>query len=123
MLQRILCFASCTAISLVRYSLPVPAQEDHGREEWEEPAVSRSESCGKKVSLQRSFRIVSVHPFDLSFCSGKQAADIFMVPQNNKNCQYCRSPKHAAVDVDIHDIDDGSTGRENAGQRDDLKCR
>ena len=69
------------------------------------------------------YRILSVHPFDLSFCTGKQATDIFMVPQNNKNCQYCRSPKHAAVDVDIHDIDDCSTGRENAGQRDDLKCR
>ena len=69
------------------------------------------------------YRILPVHPFDLSFCTGKHTADIFMVPQNNKNCQYCRSPKHAAVDVDIHDIDDGSTGRENAGQRDDLKCR
>lgn len=103
--------------------LPVPAQEDHGREEWEEPAAVRSESRGIKFSLQGSFSILSVHPFDLSLCTGKHAADIFMVPQNNENCQYCRSPKHAAVDIDIHDVDDGSTGRENAGQRDDLKCR
>ena len=41
-------------------------------------------NAGTYGSNDRSilYRILPVHPFDLSFCTGKHAADIFMVPQN-----------------------------------------